>query len=52
VLLGFGFLYFAIQMMRKKDNKTAMRTFAYSIIYLMLIFAALLIDHYFKISLT
>jgi protoheme IX farnesyltransferase len=29
-----------------------MRTFAYSIIYLMLIFAALLIDHYFKISLT
>jgi len=50
ILLGFGFLYFAIQMMRKKDNKTAMRTFGYSIVYLMLIFAALLIDHYFPFS--
>lgn len=51
VLLGLGFLYYAIQMMRKKDNKTAMHTFAYSIIYLMLIFAALLIDHYFTLTL-
>lgn len=52
VLLGLGFLYYAVQMMRKKDNKTAMRTFGYSIIYLMLIFAALLIDHYFPLSLS
>jgi heme o synthase len=52
VLLGFGFIYYAVQMMRKKDNKTAMRTFAYSIVYLMLIFAALLIDHYFPLSLS
>ncbi|MDD4916023.1 MAG: heme o synthase, partial [Methylococcales bacterium] len=51
VTLGLGFIYYAVQMMRKKDNKTAMRTFGYSIIYLMLIFAALLIDHYFPISL-
>jgi heme o synthase len=50
VLLGIGFICFAVQMMRKKDNKTAMRTFGYSIIYLMLIFAALLIDHYFLLS--
>ena len=50
VLLSLGFLYFAVEMMRKKDNKSAMRTFGYSIIYLMLIFAALLIDHYFKLS--
>lgn len=50
ILLGFGFIYFAIQMMRKKDNQTAMRTFGYSIVYLMIIFAALLVDHYFKIS--
>lgn len=50
-LLGLGFLYYAIQMMRRKDNKTAMRTFGYSIIYLMLIFAALLTDHYFQLSL-
>lgn len=52
VLLGLGFIYFAVQMMRKKDNKTAMRTFGYSIVYLMLIFAALLIDHYFPLSLS
>jgi protoheme IX farnesyltransferase len=52
VVLGLGFIYYAVQMMRKKDNKTAMRTFAYSIIYLMLIFAALLLDHYFPISLS
>ena len=52
VLLGLGFLYYAVQMMRKKDNKTAMRTFGYSIIYLMLIFAALLIDHYYPLSLS
>lgn len=52
VLLGLGFLYYAIQMMRKKDNKTAMRTFGYSIVYLMLIFAALLLDHYFPLSLS
>lgn len=51
VLSGLGFLYYAVQMMRKKDNKTAMRTFGYSIVYLMLIFAALLIDHYFPLSL-
>jgi protoheme IX farnesyltransferase len=51
ILLGLGFIYFAVQMMRKKDNKTAMRTFGYSIIYLMLIFAALLIDHYIPLTL-
>jgi protoheme IX farnesyltransferase len=52
VILGLGFMYYAVQMMRKKDNKTAMRTFGYSIVYLMLIFAALLIDHYFPLSLS
>lgn len=52
VALGIGFIYYAVQMMRKKDNKTAMRTFGYSIVYLMLIFAALLVDHYFPLSLS
>jgi protoheme IX farnesyltransferase len=52
IILGIIFILFAIQMMRNKDNKTAMRTFAYSIIYLMLIFAALLIDHYLPITLS
>lgn len=52
LITGLGFLYYAVQMMRKKDNKTAMHTFGYSIVYLMLIFAALLIDHYFPLSLS
>jgi protoheme IX farnesyltransferase len=47
-LLSLGFIYFAIKMMRTKTDKTAMQTFGYSIVYLMLIFAVLLIDHYYK----
>ncbi len=46
VPLGIIFIYYAIKMMRQKDNKTAMKTFGFSIIYLMILFAALLIDHY------
>ncbi len=51
VLLGFGFIYYAVLMMRKKDNKTAMKTFVYSIVYITLLFAALLIDHYLNFTL-
>lgn len=51
VLLDSGFIYYAILMMRKKDNKTAMKTFVYSIVYITLLFAALLIDHYQKYTL-
>lgn len=51
-LLSLGFIYFAIKMMRTKEDKTAMQTFGYSIVYLMLIFALLLIDHYFKFTLS
>ncbi len=50
--LGLGFIYFAIQMIRNQDNKTAMKTFFYSINYLMLLFAAILIDHYFPLALS
>ncbi|RLA16341.1 MAG: protoheme IX farnesyltransferase [Gammaproteobacteria bacterium] len=50
LILGLGFIYYAILMMRNNDNKTAMKTFFYSINYLMLMFAALLIDHYFPLS--
>jgi protoheme IX farnesyltransferase len=49
VCLGLGFIFYAVQMMRKKDNQTAMRTFGYSIVYLMLIFTALLADHYWPL---
>jgi protoheme IX farnesyltransferase len=50
LILGFIFIYFAIKLMRDKDDKTAMKTFFYSINYLMLMFAALLIDHYYPLS--
>lgn len=46
VILGGGFIYFVLLMMRNKDNKTAMKTFGFSIVYLMVLFTALLIDHY------
>jgi protoheme IX farnesyltransferase len=51
VFLGLGFIYYAVLMMHKKDNKTAMKTFIYSIIYITGLFAALLIDHYLKFTL-
>ncbi|MEQ1528615.1 MAG: heme o synthase [Methylococcales bacterium] len=49
--LGLGFIYFAVSMMRTGDKKTARQTFWYSIVYITLLFAALLIDHYFKFTL-
>jgi protoheme IX farnesyltransferase len=51
VFLGLVFIYYALLMMRKKDNKTAMKTFGYSIVYITLLFAALLIDHYLRLTL-
>jgi protoheme IX farnesyltransferase len=50
VLLGLAFIYLAIQMMRRKDNKSAMQTFAYSIVYITVLFAVLLLDHYVMIK--
>ncbi|MDJ0938135.1 MAG: heme o synthase [Woeseiaceae bacterium] len=53
VALGAIFLWYAIQMMRfPEDLDWAMRTFKYSITYLGLLFAALLVDHYFLIRLS
>ena len=50
VLLGLVFIYLAVLMMRRKDNKTAMQTFAYSIVYITVLFAVLLLDHYVMIK--
>jgi heme o synthase len=50
-LLGAGFIYFAVLMKRNTDVKTAMRTFWYSIVYITLLFVALLIDHYIRLTL-
>jgi heme o synthase len=51
VPIDLGFIYFAVLMQKRKDQKTAMNTFWYSIVYITVLFAALLIDHYFRISL-
>ena len=50
LLLGAGFIYFALLMRRHQDTKTAMRTFWFSIVYITLLFCALLIDHYVRIT--
>ena len=45
--LGAGFLYWALVMLLTNDEKAPMETFRYSIFYLMVLFVALLADHYF-----
>jgi protoheme IX farnesyltransferase len=45
-VLGVGFLYYAVRMMNPPDEYFAMRTFKYSIVYLMALFAFLLADHW------
>jgi protoheme IX farnesyltransferase len=44
--LGGGFLYYAILLMKGDDKSIPMKTFGYSIWYLMWMFTILLIDHY------
>lgn len=46
LLLGMRFLYWAYLLYRSEQPIVAMRTFRFSIIYLMLLFVFLLIDHY------
>jgi protoheme IX farnesyltransferase len=46
LLLGGGFLYYAALLRRSDDAKLALRTFHYSISYLVALFSFLLIDHY------
>ena len=45
-ILGSIFLYYSIRLFKDKTNSYAMPTFAYSLIYLALLFAAMLLDHY------
>jgi protoheme IX farnesyltransferase len=46
LLLGIGFLYWAIVMLRSEGGDSGMKTFQYSIVYLMALFAIMLADHY------
>ncbi|MCE5233146.1 MAG: heme o synthase [Xanthomonadaceae bacterium] len=45
-VLGGGFLYYAIRLMKPPDERFAMKVFGYSIVYLMALFAFLLLDHW------
>jgi protoheme IX farnesyltransferase len=51
VVLGGVFLYYAIRMQKDHSDRLAMKTFSYSIIYLMALFAILLADHYMPLVL-
>jgi protoheme IX farnesyltransferase len=45
-ILGFIFLWYAWRIYRDYSDRLARKTFTFSIIYLSLLFAALLLDHY------
>ena len=44
--LGGVFLYWALVLLRATNPKAPMQTFRYSILYLMVLFLALMVDHY------
>ena len=46
VLLGGGFLYYALRLKFTENDQIAMKTFSYSITYLIALFSFLLVDHY------
>jgi protoheme IX farnesyltransferase len=53
VSLGTVFLNYAVRMLRdRNDVELPMRTFKFSITYLAILFAALLVDHYFLLQLS
>jgi heme o synthase len=52
LVLDGVFLYYAVRLWRNYSDALAKKTFAYSILYLSLLFAALLVDHYFKLPLS
>lgn len=44
--LGLRFLQYAVRLLRGDDRRVAMKTFKYSITYLMVLFVFLLVDHF------
>ena len=46
IVLGLGFLWWSLILMLKPKPSTAMDTFQYSIVYLMVLFIVLMTDHY------
>jgi len=52
MILGARFLYYAVLLKRDEGVELPMKVFRYSINYLMILFAALLVDHYFLFRIT
>lgn len=50
-VLNAGFIYYAWKLKYACEDTTAMKTFGFSIFHLMVLFVALLVDHYFKYTL-
>ncbi|MFO1353074.1 MAG: heme o synthase [Gammaproteobacteria bacterium] len=46
LLFGVRFLWYAIRLFKDEDDRLAMPTFSFSILYLFVLFAALMVDHY------
>lgn len=51
LVLGAGFLSYAWRLYLNYSDGLARKTFRFSLVYLSLLFAALLVDHYVKLSL-
>ena len=51
LVLGIWFLYYAVKMQTDSSDELAMRTFSFSIVYLLALFAFLLADHYVPVML-
>lgn len=45
-VLNMGFLWYALRLLSTNDEGLPMQTFSYSVIYLMVLFVFLLVDHY------
>jgi protoheme IX farnesyltransferase len=50
LILGLGFLYWAVVLVRDKNPRAPMATFKYSILYLGVLFVFLLADHYLAVT--
>lgn len=50
LILNAVFLFYAVKLKFNPNGRTAMKTFGFSIVYLMCLFIALLLDHYFMIT--
>ena len=51
-VLNIGFLGYAVALLRSDNEQLPMQMFSYSILYLMMLFAFLLLDHYLPPTLT